>query len=158
MSNPPTEFNWQCATVTAVEAGRVRVRFDPLRDCGRCLRGEGCGAGVFSRLFSPRGSELWLDSSLRLQPGQPVRVGVQARDLIRAAGLLYGLPLLSFIIAAGLAGTVTDQALASDLVGLAAGLAAATASLWMAGRLRRRILNPRLESLSGTAERPAAGQ
>jgi positive regulator of sigma E activity len=84
------------------------------------------------------------------RPGQAVRVGVRERDLLRAAGVLYGLPLFSFILAAVLAATFFDQALIRDVGALAAGLAGAGVSLWLIGRLRPRLLNPCLESLSAS--------
>lgn len=150
MSHSRPTLAWQRGTVTAVGAGRVRVRFGALQHCRTCLRGQGCGAGVFGRLFSRRGAELWVAAQDDFRPGQAVRVGVRERDLLRAAGLLYGLPLLAFILAAALAATFFEQALARDAGALAAGLAGAGFSLWLVGPLRPRLLNPRLESLSAS--------
>ncbi len=115
------------------------------------MQGEGCGAGVFGRLFSQRGAEIWLPARAEFRPGQAVRVGVRERDLLRAAVLLYGLPLLSFILAAAAAATVPSEPWVRDFGALAAGLAGAAMALWLIGRLRGRVLNPRLESLSGRA-------
>lgn len=151
VSRSPTEFTWQTAAVAAVEGEWVKLRFQPLAHCRRCLRGEGCGAGVFSRLFAARGSELWLPAPEALQPGQLVRVGVREQELVRAAAVLYGFPVLSFILAAGLAATVFSHPLHGDLAALVLGLAAGAVSIRISGRWRGRILNPRLESLSGSA-------
>ncbi len=140
----------------AVAGDRVRLSLNPLRQCQACLRGEGCGAGVFSRLFSAGRTELWLVADSRLQVGQRVRVGLREREVMAAAGLLYGLPVVAFIVASSLAARVTEQALTQDLAALAAGLLAAGLAVWTAGRLRRRILNPRLEPLSVT--HPTSGQ
>lgn len=142
---------WQSATVTAVGQNQVRVRMESLQHCQRCLRGEGCGAGVFSRLFAPRSSEIWLHSTHSCHQGQRVRIGVSETELMRLAGLLYGLPLLAFILAAALAATFFDQAWLRDVAALMSGLAAAGAAFLLVERLGRRILNPRLESLSGSA-------
>lgn len=143
---------WQRGRVCAVDSGRVRVRFENLQHCRRCLRGEGCGAGVFSRLFSPRGADLELPHRHGLVQGQAVRVGVSERELVASAVLIYGLPLLAFILAAAAAAKLASSALASDLVALVAGLAAATLCLLAAGRLRWRILNPRVEPLSADSD------
>ncbi len=152
MTRQSSEFNWQCASVTAVNGSWVKLRLQPLRHCQRCLRGEGCGAGVFSRLFAARGSEVWLRAPEPVPIGQLVRVGVREADLVRAAAFLYALPLLSFILAAGLAATLLDDPLIKDVTALVAGLIVGALSIWLSGRLRGRILNPRVESLSGSAE------
>lgn len=151
-STTARELSWHRATVTAVEGERIRLSFHPLRHCQRCLRGEGCGAGVFSRLFSAQGSELWLPAERSFVLGQSVRVGVSERELVRAAALLYGLPLLVFMLAASAAATVFSSALGSDLGALLIGLLAAALALRLAGRWRGRIVNPRVESLSAAAE------
>lgn len=151
MRPPDPELAWQIGTVIEVVGGRVRVRFGALQHCQRCLKGEGCGAGVFGRLFARRGAEIWLAAPNGFRPGQAVRVGVRERDLLRAAVVLYGLPLLSFILAAAAAATVWGEAWSRDFGALAAGLAAAALALWLIGRMRVRMLNPRLESLSGSA-------
>ena len=146
------ELTWQRGTVSEISGARVKVRFGSLQQCQRCLRGEGCGAGVFGRLFARSGAEMWLTADQPLRPGQAVRVGVSPQDLLRAAALLYAVPLLAFILAAAAGATFFDQSLTRDLGALVAGLLAAAASLWLVGRWRVGLLNPRLESLSASAE------
>lgn len=146
------ELTWQRGIVSEISGTRVKIRFGALQQCRRCLRGEGCGAGVFGRLFARSGAEMWLRADQPFSPGQAVRVGVLQRDLLRAAAFLYALPLLVFILAAAGGATFFSQSMARDFGALAAGLLAASASLWLVGRLRIGLLNPRLESLSASAE------
>lgn len=146
------DLNWQRGTVSQVSDGRIKISFSAVQHCRRCLKGEGCGAGVFGRLFARRGAELWLQTDQDFRPGQAVRVGVEDRQLMRAALLLYGLPLLAFILAAGLAANFLDGNAGADLGALISGLAAGGFSAFLIGRSRIWLLNPRLESLSSKAE------
>lgn len=152
MQHSDRGFTWQRGTVSEISGARVKVRFGSLQQCRRCLRGEGCGAGVFGRLFARSGAEMWLTAEQSFSPGQAVRVGVLPRDLLRAAALLYALPLLAFILAAAAGATLFAGSLARDLGALFAGLLAAAVALWVVERLPVALLNPRLESLSARAE------
>lgn len=111
---------------------------------------------MFSRLFASRGATLWLPTAVPFIPGSSVRVGVRERELMCAAVVLYGVPLLAFILAAVAAATVFEQTPGQDLGALLIGVICAASAWALAGRLRSRILNPRVESLSGTAEQVAS--
>ena len=69
---------WQPATVLERRDGRIRLRMQPGNSCARCARGEGCGAGVFSRLFARRSVLLDLPDTLDVRAGTTVQVGVEA--------------------------------------------------------------------------------
>lgn len=133
-----------------MDVGQVRVRLQALQHCQRCLRGEGCGAGVFSRLFAPRSSEVWLSSEGAWLPGQRLRIGLAEPELMRLAVLLYGLPLMFFILAAALAATFVSGPGMRDFAALASGLLAGAIAFWLTGKLGGPSLNPRIESLSGS--------
>lgn len=142
---------WQAGVVVSRIGPWVRVRFEPLTHCDRCLRGEGCGAGVFSRLFAGRRAELQLTTDLDLEPGQPVRVGLPSAALVGLAAWMYGLPVVVFILAAAAAATLPSQAGSQDALALAVGLAAAATAVVLAARRGPATLQPRLEAL------PSAG-
>lgn len=133
------------------DAGGVEIRFEPLQNCQRCQRGEGCGAGVFSRLFAPRSASLRLPARVDLKPGAPVRVGVRPRELVVMALLLYALPLLAFMAAAGLTAILWPDHAAQDLVVVLGGLPAAGLALLLGRRWHGQVLNPVLEALSSEA-------
>ncbi len=141
---------WQIGVVLETSAERVRIRFQPLSHCQRCLSGQGCGAGVFGRLFARRGAELEVPRQPGLVAGQSVRVGIPERVLLRMALWLYGLPLLAFILAAGLAGSLPSYGWTQDVLAVSFGLAAAALAVVVAGRRRGR-LNPTVELLSASA-------
>lgn len=69
---------------------------------------------------------------------------------MRLAALVYGMPLLAFILAAALAATFFDSPGVRDLAALAGGLPAGALAFWLAGKLGSRSLNPSIESLSGS--------
>ena len=116
---------WQPATVVSADGERVQLRFDQLSQCQRCLRGEGCGAGVFSQLFSQRSTTLQLPSNESWQVGQQVRVGLAPQRLVSGSLLLYGWPLIGFLGGAILGGQLDLPLVSPDLAALLAGMAAA---------------------------------
>jgi sigma-E factor negative regulatory protein RseC len=142
------ELHWQPATVIAVETDGVLVSFEPLSQCQRCLAGQGCGAGVFGRLFPARSTRLRLSTTGSFEPGQRVQVGLPATELLQAALLLYGLPLLCFLAGAVLGHLVfRSLAYADGAALLSAVLAGAVALIWLRARATM-MLNPAVEPLS----------
>ncbi|NDY94466.1 SoxR reducing system RseC family protein [Wenzhouxiangella limi] len=145
---------WQAGVVVHSTEAAARIRFEPLTHCQRCLRGEGCGAGVFSRLFAGRRAELDLPTDHRLAPGQPVRVGIRSGTLVRLAVVIYGLPVVVFILAAAATATLLAPGWEQDVLSLLGGLAAAALALVFVARRRTGALNPIVETLSAGAGRP----
>lgn len=142
---------WQAGVVAGGTETGVWVRFEPLSHCQRCLQGEGCGAGVFSRLFAGRQAQLHVETATRLGTGQPVRVGIPPAALLRLAVVIYGLPVLVFILAAASTATLLPSGWVQDLVALISGMAAASIAVSLALRSRAELLNPQLEVLSASA-------
>lgn len=144
---------WQSGVVVRCTDTGVRVRFEPLAHCQRCLRGEGCGAGVFSRLFAGRRAELDVVTSARLKSGQAVRIGITSWALVRLAAAVYGLPVVVFILAAVAAATLVPPGGLQDLLALCSGTLGASGAVFYVVRQRSGLLNPRLELLSASAVR-----
>lgn len=144
---------WQPGTVVTVKPDHLIISFEPLSQCQRCLSGQGCGAGVFGRLFPSRSTLLNLNSRQAFKPGQRVRVGLRPAQLLRAALVLYGLPLLGFLLGLVVGhGFLRDQPfgeLFTLLLGLAFG-----AGLLLVFRTRNLALNPTVQALSCNAEAP----
>ena len=144
-------YIWQEGLVTDIDGGMISVRFERLRQCQRCFDGEGCGAGVFSRLFSRHAAELSLPNHQGLTVGQDVRVGIGAGDMLMLAFVVYLVPVLAFILVAALTATLDYPLWAQDLTGLVAGSAAALSAVYLTGRFGGHVLNPRLEVLSASS-------
>ncbi|MEM7054712.1 MAG: SoxR reducing system RseC family protein [Pseudomonadota bacterium] len=92
-----SELIWQPAIVVEFSEKRW-LEFPSLSACARCRAGKGCGAGVFGLFFAGRRPRLAMPLSERWQPGDGVRVGVSARQLMRASIALYCFPLLCFML------------------------------------------------------------
>lgn len=144
-SNDATNpYLWQMGRVHEVSDRNAQIKFDTTESCAQCLAGKGCGAGVFSQLFSNKGAILAVPNTSNLKVGQPVRVGVLPLDLLKASLWLYGWPLAVFLLTLMLGGTVLGAghgALSEWLLFLVA-LTLSALALKMAGALRSRTMNP----------------
>jgi positive regulator of sigma E activity len=92
--------------------------------CPRCTAGTGCGAGLFSGAAGKRRIEALVPAGLQLAEGDSVEIGMQPDNLIMAAVLVYGLPLLGAVAAAGIAYRFSagdGAAAAAAVTGLVAG-------------------------------------
>ena len=99
--------------------------------CARCAAGKGCGAGIFGRRGQSR-IEAALPAGHTVEPGDIVKIALLPRQMLRAAGIVYGWPLVGAALGAALGFGLGDTAaVLSALAGLAAGLGIAR---W---RLRR---------------------
>ena len=133
---------WQAARIVEDEDGDRWLEFAPLSACARCRSGQGCGASQWARLFGePGASRLPLPEDCTLPAGSPVRAGIQARALLKAATLAYLVPLLGFV--ATLA--ALDALDLPEAASLIAGLGVAFAMLLAGRRAMRRGLHPRVE-------------
>jgi sigma-E factor negative regulatory protein RseC len=139
---------WQPAIVLSSSRGRVRLRFDRLAECERCLRGEGCGAGVFTQLFSRRSTEVEVSTHQAWRAGQRVRIGLPASALLPGSVALYGWPLLGFLVGAATGQIVGPPGWHPDLTALAGGLLLGALTTWVSWRRGHHYGNPVIEALS----------
>ena len=139
---------WQLAEVVETAPGELKLRVDRASACARCAAGKGCGAGVFMQLFGRRILELPMPAGESFAPGDRVRVGVRADGLMRASLVLYGLPVVVFLVGAVVGQQLFAAALASDLAALALGLAAGGGLFaWMSVHPPTARLDPAIERL-----------
>jgi sigma-E factor negative regulatory protein RseC len=139
---------WHVAQVLETGSGRVRVRFERPRFCERCQRGQGCGAGVFSRLFPRRSTEVVIKTSLAPAIGDWVRIGIPGSALALTALFVYGLPVFAFVLGALPAHWWIESPLWRDLLSLAGGVVLALVTWRVGRRFDPRQLNPVVEPLS----------
>lgn len=69
--------------------------------CARCAAGKGCGAALFAG--TTRRVEASVPQGLNLAVGDFVELSLRSDELLRAAFIVYGLPLLTAVIAVTLA-------------------------------------------------------
>jgi sigma-E factor negative regulatory protein RseC len=106
---------------------RALVDVDAREICPRCAAGRGCGAGIFGGRQRVRQVEARIAPGLDLDEGDTVSIELAPEHILRAAVIVYGLPLCGAAIAAAiayLAGLGDAGAAALALLGLLAGLLA----------------------------------
>lgn len=126
--------------VTALDDAHAWVLCRAQQGCARCDAGRGCGGGVLGRWLGDRLHRVRALHSGGLKVGDCVVIGVDERVLMRAAAVIYGIPLTALLI-----GAVAGQAWAGSdggaLAGAAAGLLAGFT--WVRA-ISRKMLSHRL--------------
>jgi positive regulator of sigma E activity len=101
--------------------------------CSRCASGKGCGAGIFSGDERPRSVDALLARGLAVREGDRVSIELAPDNLLRAALLVYGLPLTGAITASAVAWLLgADDLIAAAMAVVGTGLG------MMTGRVRLR--------------------
>lgn len=122
MDNPTGKIE----SMTMVDgAMRAVVEVEAGSACPRCAAGKGCGAGLFMGNSRGRKVEAIVAPHLSVEQGDSVELSLASENLLRAALIVYGLPLSGAITAAGLAYLLRlgDSAAAvAAVLGLAIGL------------------------------------
>jgi sigma-E factor negative regulatory protein RseC len=112
--------------VDSADGVRAVVEVKVAASCPRCAAGKGCGAGIFTASGgSAQPVEASVRAGLSLSEGDVVELTLAPDNLLRAAFIVYGLPMLGAIAGAGLAYgfSFRDAAAAiAALIGMAAGL------------------------------------
>jgi sigma-E factor negative regulatory protein RseC len=135
------ELIWQPALVVGERPDSRWLEFRSASECERCARGEGCGAGLFARLFTRGVGRLALPPERAAMPGDRVFVGVPGRWLLGAATVVYLAPAAAFVAGAWFSELARPG---HDGFALVAGLAGAAIALVLARALGRSF-PPRLE-------------
>ncbi len=117
----------QQGTVIALESGvdgtRALVEVDIAAVCPRCAAGKGCGAGLSLR--QNRRVEARVPTGALVDTGDTVELALAPSNVLRAAVIVYGWPLIGAAAAAAfayLAGLNDAGAALAAVAGLGAGL------------------------------------
>jgi sigma-E factor negative regulatory protein RseC len=115
--------------------GWVRVEVELKSACNHCSNSDNCGTSAVAKAFSVKTQQFSLPCETLYPIGDLVKLGLPASVLLKAAALVYLLPLLGLFVGA-LIGQVLGQNLLSvdsDLPAIT--LAAAGAfSAWLLGK------------------------
>jgi sigma-E factor negative regulatory protein RseC len=112
----------EVATVTWIGQGVARVEAARHSACAQCSSRSSCSQGVLSQWSRGRSVEIEVlnPDNLPLTPGQQVLIGLEEGGLLRAAVLLYLVPLLLLVagalISSMLGASDTIQMLAATLM------------------------------------------
>ena len=138
--------------IVALGPASATVTVARMAVCRRCASGKGCGAGLLGSSRSSVVLELPLPPASGLREGDVVRLTLEPSHLLRAATLVYGLPLLGMVLSLS-AGWLVSRPLTDPAAILyaAAGLAA---GLYAGRRLlgRHDCLTQFLPSIEGKAD------
>lgn len=88
--------------VVAVEGKEVWVETIQQSACGSCSAKSTCGQGLAAKYLSGKPNHIRLISELPVRLGDRVVLGIPENTLVKSALLAYGLPLIFFILFAGL--------------------------------------------------------
>jgi sigma-E factor negative regulatory protein RseC len=132
-SSSPSDADMVEQTARVVRADSLGVWVEPVEPggCGTC--GDRCGARRLAEVFSGKPRNFPVQTTLFLQPGDRVIVGVPAGAILGSALRLYGLPLALMLVGA----LVADAVFGGDFAALggllAGGALALVPSLRQAG-------------------------
>jgi positive regulator of sigma E activity len=135
--------------VDSADGVRAIVNVDVAAACPRCAAGKGCGAGLLTGSGGDRQVEATIPSGLDIAENDVVEISLAPDNLLRAAVIVYGLPMLGAVAAAAIAYVFSlgDAAAAvAALSGLGLGFAVSRWRLRRTACLRRFI--PSVERLS----------
>jgi positive regulator of sigma E activity len=138
---------WQLGRVVDSSGGSLTVAISAPDHCRRCARGTGCGAGVFSQLFSRRATHLIVPAQSGIATGDRVRLGVAPSALAASSAAHYGLALAGLLAGAWLGHRLGPRGF-EDVMALGAGLAGLALLVGPLGRRLPLRLNPVVERLS----------
>lgn len=113
-------------------------------ECARCAEGRGCGGGVLGRLLGDRLHEVRAATgSVVVAPGDQVVIGLGEDVVLRAAAVVYLVPLLLALAGGAIAAKLGGGGDAAAILGAAAGLVAGLR--WARGYGRRNAANASLQ-------------
>ena len=102
--------------------------------CERCASGKGCGAGLFGSRPGDRQVQAAIAKGLDIRNGDVVSLMLEPRNVLRAAFIVYGLPLAGAVSAV----TIAFTAGLDDVTAVFMALGGLFAGIWMAKfRLQR---------------------
>lgn len=79
--------------------------------CGRCREPGGCGgSSVIGQVFGPRCSVFRVPNTIDAKPGEQVLVRLGDREMLRAALMVYFLPIVMLVAGAFLGLTLAESA------------------------------------------------
>jgi sigma-E factor negative regulatory protein RseC len=84
--------------VIAVKGENVWIETTSKTGCGKCSAEAGCGQGFLAKFNSGKRNHIRIKSELALTLDDQVLIGIPEDALVKSSLLIYGAPLLSFIL------------------------------------------------------------
>lgn len=93
------------AQIIEIDTARVKVAINSSSGCGACSAKSGCGNGILHRWLNPT-RIMWIDAGTEFcissTVGDQLKVGVDEDAFVRNALSLYLIPIVIFLVGAGL--------------------------------------------------------
>jgi sigma-E factor negative regulatory protein RseC len=113
-------------------------------ECARCAEGRGCGGGILARLLGDRLHKIRVATgSIVVEPGDQVVIGLGEDVVLRAAAVVYLVPLLLALAGGAAAMALTGGGDPAAILGAAAGLVVGLR--WARGYGRRNAASASLQ-------------
>ncbi len=116
----------ETAIIVSLEGNYAWLEKQRQSSCGSCAMNKGCGTAVLGKVFENRFVKVRAINQANAQVGDTVIVGLEEGAMVKAAFILYLLPLLTMLLAALVIDSMT-QNLESGIAGLWVGMSAITA-------------------------------
>ncbi|WP_065187469.1 SoxR reducing system RseC family protein [Shewanella woodyi] len=87
--------------------GWVTVEVQVKNACNHCDNSESCGTSAVSKAFSPKVQRFSIPSDRQYQAGELLKLGLPESVLLKAAALVYLLPLLGLFFGVAVASFIT---------------------------------------------------
>jgi len=113
----------ESARVIDIEGTQLVLEAEIKTSCQSCSAQKGCGTSLLSRHVGRKLSRFRIENTLNAKIGDEVIVGLSEQAMLRGSILVYLFPLLSMLLAAGVADAVLDQIPGRDLLVALAGFA-----------------------------------
>ncbi|BDM63625.1 sigma E factor positive regulatory protein RseC [Shewanella sp. NFH-SH190041] len=122
------------------DSGWVMVEVEMKSACSHCASSETCGSGAIAKAFSPKVQRFALPTSRPCQPGDLLKLGLPESVLLKAAALVYLLPVAGLLLG-GLIGQMllNNLGLSQDWMVMLVAFAGAL-GCWGIGRRRAKLL------------------
>ena len=119
------------ARVTRIKGNQVYIQSMQSSACQHCIQQDSCGTALYAKVLPSR--EMAIFSTLQLNAGDTVLVGIEEGHLLRASLFMYLLPLLLMLLTVGLfEGSDTSTALLA--------LFSLLSSLYLIHRLQKQLV------------------
>ncbi|MBT1444502.1 SoxR reducing system RseC family protein [Shewanella sp. JM162201] len=111
----------ELARVVKVEpSGWVTVEVEVKTACGHCSAKENCGTGAIASAFAGKTQQFSIHSSERCEEGELLRLGLPESSLLKAAALVYLMPLAGMLLGALFGKLMAVQLNLASVLGLGA--------------------------------------
>ena len=109
---------YQRATVVEITENTLSLETERQSSCGQCHLKKGCGTGLLNEHVGKRFSQITVEKTVDVKPGQQVSLSIPEQNLLRGAAFMYLLPLLMLFLFAISARSFNFNAVTEIFLGL----------------------------------------